>query len=126
MALTLGDSSMSVNVPWTLGLIKLVAGDRPGAISHLEDAARMAREAKLIAAEIGALVLLDIMMPILDGFGVLARLKADADTRDIPIIVISAMNDLASVVRGIKAGAEDYLPKPFDPVLLRARISASL
>jgi DNA-binding response OmpR family regulator len=126
MALTLGDSSMSVNVPWTLGLIKLVAGDRPGAISHLEDAARMAREAKLIAAEIGALVLLDIMMPILDGFGVLARLKADADTRDIPIIVISAMNDLASVVRGIKAGAEDYLPKPFDPVLLQARISASL
>jgi CheY-like chemotaxis protein len=72
------------------------------------------------------LVLLDIMMPILDGFAVLARLKGNPATRDIPVIVISAMSDMASVVKGIRQGAEDYLPKPFDEVLLRARIAASL
>jgi len=72
------------------------------------------------------LVLLDIMMPIMDGFAVLARMKADSTLRDIPVIIISAMNDLSSVVKGIKQGAEDYLPKPFEPVLLHARISSSL
>jgi class 3 adenylate cyclase len=72
------------------------------------------------------LVLLDIMMPIMDGFAVLEKLKADPATRDIPVIVISAMTDLQSVVKGIKGGAEDYLPKPFEPTLLHARISASL
>jgi DNA-binding response OmpR family regulator len=72
------------------------------------------------------LVLLDIMMPGLDGHQVLERLKADARTRDIPVIVISALDDLSSVVRSIEAGAADYLTKPFDPVLLRARIGACL
>ena len=72
------------------------------------------------------LVLLDIMMPVLDGFAVLARMKADPKLRDIPVIIISAMNDLQSVVKGIQQGAEDYLPKPFEPVLLHARISSSL
>jgi len=79
-----------------------------------------------IQAEHPDLVLLDIMMPIMDGFGVLERVKADQSTRDIPVIVISANNDLQSVVRGIKLGAEDYLPKPFEPTLLQARITASL
>ncbi len=72
------------------------------------------------------LILLDIMMPIMDGFAVLERLKANPATRDIPVIVISANNDLQSVVRGIQQGAEDYLPKPFEPTLLHARITASL
>ena len=72
------------------------------------------------------LVLLDIMMPIMDGFAVLEHVKADATIRDIPIIIISANNDLQSVVKGIQRGAEDYLPKPFEPVILNARISASL
>jgi len=72
------------------------------------------------------LVLLDIMMPVMDGFEVLTRLKVDANTRDIPVIVISANNDLKSMVRGIELGAEDYLPKPFEPALLKARISSSL
>jgi len=72
------------------------------------------------------LILLDIMMPLMDGFEVLSRLKANPNTRDIPVIVISASNDLGSVVKGIKSGAEDYLPKPFEPVLLHARISSSL
>ena len=72
------------------------------------------------------LILLDIMMPEVDGFEVLRRLKADPDTRDIPVIMISALDDLASVVRCIEQGAEDHLTKPFEPVLLRARITASL
>jgi phosphoserine phosphatase RsbU/P len=72
------------------------------------------------------LVLLDIMMPVMDGFEVLSKLKENPETRDIPVIVISASNDLKSVVRGIQSGAEDYLPKPFEPTLLNARISSSL
>ena len=72
------------------------------------------------------LVLLDIMMPVMDGFAVLAQLKASSATRDIPVIIISANNDMPNVVKGIAQGAEDYLPKPFDPVLLAARIGACL
>jgi sigma-B regulation protein RsbU (phosphoserine phosphatase) len=72
------------------------------------------------------LILLDIMMPVMDGFEVLTRLKANPGTRDIPVIVISASSDLKSVVRGIELGAEDYLPKPFEPALLKARILSSL
>ena len=79
-----------------------------------------------IRSELPDLVLLDIMMPIMDGFAVLAQLKANPLLREIPVIVISAMNDLQSVVEGIKHGAEDYLPKPFEPTLLHARIAASL
>jgi len=72
------------------------------------------------------LILLDVMMPEIDGYEVLERLKAAPETRDIPVIMISALDDMSSIVRCIQAGAEDYLPKPFDAVLLRARISASL
>ena len=80
----------------------------------------------LTAAESFDLVLLDLMMPGMSGFEVLCRLKADAGTRHIPVIMISALDELDSTVRCIEAGAEDYLPKPFNPVLLRARIGASL
>ena len=66
------------------------------------------------------------MMPVMDGFEVLARLKAVPATRDIPVIVISAASDLNSTVKGIQLGAEDYLPKPFEPTLLHARITSSL
>jgi len=72
------------------------------------------------------LVLLDILMPIMDGFETLARLKQDAALRELPVIMISALDELQGVVRCIEMGAEDYLPKPFNRVLLRARISASL
>jgi DNA-binding response OmpR family regulator len=72
------------------------------------------------------LVLLDIMMPEVDGYQVLQRLKDDDTWRDIPVIMISALDEIDSVVRCIEMGAEDYLPKPFDPVLLKARISACL
>ena len=79
-----------------------------------------------IVSESPDLVLLDIMMPIMDGFSVLEKVKADPAIRNIPIIVISANNDLQSVVKGIQLGAEDYLPKPFEPTLLKARIQSSL
>jgi serine phosphatase RsbU (regulator of sigma subunit) len=72
------------------------------------------------------LILLDIMMPVMDGFEVLRQLKASVETRGLPVIVISAANDLANMVKGIQLGAEDYLPKPFEPTLLRARISSGL
>ena len=72
------------------------------------------------------LVLLDVMMPDLDGYTVLQRMKADAALRDIPVLMISALDELESVVRCIQLGAEDYLNKPFDPVLLQARVGACL
>ena len=72
------------------------------------------------------LVLLDIMMPEMDGYEVLQRLKADEALRHIPVIMISALSELDSVVRCIELGAEDYLPKPFNPTLLKARIGACL
>jgi adenylate cyclase len=65
-------------------------------------------------------------MPDLDGYAVLQRLKADATLRDIPVLMISALDEMDSVVRCIQLGAEDYLGKPFDPVLLQARIGACL
>jgi len=72
------------------------------------------------------LILLDIMMPVLDGFGVLEAMHADERLKSIPVIVISAHDDLANVVRAIELGATDYLTKPFDPILLRARVRACL
>jgi class 3 adenylate cyclase len=72
------------------------------------------------------LVLLDIMMPELDGYQVLEQLTTDPDLRDIPVIMTSANDELDSVVRCIEMGAEDFLVKPPNPVLLKARIGASL
>jgi adenylate cyclase len=72
------------------------------------------------------LVLLDIMMPDMNGYEVLERLKADPQRRHIPVIMISAIDEVESVIRCIELGAEDYLSKPFNPTLLRARVGASL
>jgi DNA-binding response OmpR family regulator len=65
-------------------------------------------------------------MPEMDGFEVLAHLKSDPARRDLPVIVISAMDEMDNVIRCIGMGAEDFLSKPFDPLLLRARLSACL
>jgi signal transduction histidine kinase len=72
------------------------------------------------------LLLLDILMPRLDGFETLACIRRNERFHDLPVIMISALDEIQSVVRCIEMGAEDYLPKPIDPVLLRARIGACL
>lgn len=72
------------------------------------------------------LMLLDMEMPELDGLGVLERIKSSEMTNALPVIVISGADQLENTIRCIEMGAEDYLPKPFDPILLRARISSSL
>jgi adenylate cyclase len=72
------------------------------------------------------LVLLDILMPDLDGFQTLECMKADPRLKHLPVIMLTALDDVESTVRCIEAGAEDYVPKPFSPVILRARITASL
>src|SRR6516165_4195055 len=72
------------------------------------------------------LVLLDIMMPNVNGYEVLAAMKASERLRHIPVIMISAVDEIDSVIRCIELGAEDYLPKPFNPALLRARVGSCL
>ena len=115
----------------------LIVDDEPFNVDYLEQeledldydiiTARDGREGlDKVKQELPDLILLDIMMPVMDGFAVLAQLKADPALRNIAVIVISAMNDLENVIKGIKGGAEDYLPKPFEPTLLHARIAASL
>jgi len=79
--------------------------------------------ATLETAEVD-LVLLDVMMPDVNGYEVLKRLKADERLRDIPVLMISSLDEEESVARCIELGAEDFLPKPFSPVVLRARVSA--
>jgi adenylate cyclase len=71
-------------------------------------------------------VLLDVVMPGMDGYQVLERLKADPELRHLPVVMVTAVDDVASAVRCIELGADDYLPKPVDPVLLGARVSAGL
>jgi len=80
----------------------------------------------MIRAESFDLVLLDVMMPEMNGYEVLSEIKSSETLRHIPVIMISALDEIDSVVRCIEGGAEDYLPKPFNPVLLKARIGASL
>jgi class 3 adenylate cyclase len=80
----------------------------------------------LVEKETLDLVLLDLMMPGISGYDVLVSLKSDPRFRDIPVIMISALTELDSIVRCIEAGADDYLAKPFDPTLLRARVGSSL
>ncbi|HMA37596.1 MAG TPA: response regulator [Chloroflexia bacterium] len=79
-----------------------------------------------IAQEPFDLVLLDVIMPEMDGYAVLEQLRADNRLRDLPVIMISALDEIDSVVRCIELGAADYLAKPFNPILLRARIGACL
>ena len=80
----------------------------------------------LAARERVDLILLDVLMPGLSGYEVLSRIKADADLREIPVLMISALDQTASVTRCIALGADDYLTKPFDPLVLRARVNSCL
>ena len=80
----------------------------------------------MLAREAFDLLLLDMEMPELDGFQVLERLARDARLRDLPVIVTSSLEGVATIVRCIELGADDYLHKPINPVLLKARIDSSL
>lgn len=80
----------------------------------------------LVEREQFDLILLDLLMPGMSGYEVLEHLKCDPRHSEIPVLMISALNEIESAVRCIEAGAEDYLAKPFDPVLLRARVNACL
>jgi len=105
--------------------LKLVLGLQQQ--GHTVSQAENGREAlEMIKTQSFDLVLLDIIMPEMDGYQLLERLKSDDTLLNLPVIMISAVDDMASVVRCIEMGAEDYLPKPFDPVLLKARIGACL
>jgi len=72
------------------------------------------------------LILLDLVMPGMSGIDVLKRLKNDSTLRNIPVIILSALDDMTKIVQCVLLGADDYIFKPFNPVLLKARISASL
>lgn len=95
-------------------------------IEQVDQAANGLEALAAVAAKNYDLMLLDIMMPELDGFGVLDALRKNGRANDLPIIVISAMNEMDAIVRCIESGAEDFLLKPFNPVMLRARVLSSL
>ena len=80
----------------------------------------------LIAKQKFSLVLLDMMMPDLNGDEVLRMIKSNPDTRDIPVVMISADTDTEKISKCLELGADDYLPKPFNPTILRARIGSAL
>jgi two-component system sensor histidine kinase/response regulator len=81
---------------------------------------------EILSAQLFDVVLLDLLMPIMDGYQVLEQMKSDDALRRIPVIVISSTDEIESIVRCIEMGATDYLTKPFNPVLLHARLKASL
>jgi adenylate cyclase len=140
------DDMLSVIVPVDLGRDTIWRG-KPSRILIVDDTAanrdllspRLLREGHEVETAENAtaalerlvggnfdLILLDLIMPGMDGFELLCRLKSNLHTRHIPVIMISALDEVDSAIRCIEAGAEDYLPKPFNPILLRARIDASL
>lgn len=91
------------------------------------ETARNGREAlERVRSEPFDLVLLDIMMPEVNGYEVLEQMKGDDRLRFIPVVMISAIDDVESVVKCLELGADDYLPKPFNPTLLRARVESTL
>jgi serine phosphatase RsbU (regulator of sigma subunit) len=94
---------------------------------HTVEAATNGREAlAMVAASEFDAVLLDVMMPEMNGYEVLEQLKSDPARRHIPVIMITAIDEMESIVRCIDMGAEDHLPKPFNATLLKARLDSSL
>lgn len=94
---------------------------------HATAVAGDGREAlELLGESTFDLVLLDIMMPEVNGYQVLEQMQADDGLRHVPVILISALDDAESIIKGLELGADDFLPKPFNPHILRARVGASL
>ena len=97
---------------------------RMGYVVHAVESGQRALE--FVAGRPVDLILLDIMMPGVNGIEVLRQLKADAATRHIPVVMLSSTDQADTVVNCIQLGADDFLPKPFNPTLLMARIESSL
>jgi CheY-like chemotaxis protein len=125
------NSTQSVDLP----PVVLLVDDEPYNIDLLEQelsglgleliAASNGREALARVAELPPdMIFLDLMMPVMDGFGVLEALQANELWREIPVVIISASNDLVNIVRGIEMGATDFLPKPFEPAIDPVRLFA--
>ena len=93
---------------------------------HVRTASSGQEALQLMREGVFDLVLLDVVMPDMDGYEVLQHIRSDDRLRNLPVIMISVVSEMQSVVRCIEAGAEDYLAKPFNPTLLKARIGASL
>ena len=105
-------------------LLRRAAEDEGYTVEEAEDGARAL---VILASEPNIdVVLLDVEMPELDGEATLSRIKRDEALRHLPVIMVSGVEDLGTVVRCIEAGATDYLPKPFDAAILRARLKTSL
>jgi CheY-like chemotaxis protein len=106
---------------------RTVLGRRLERLGHVVTTVESGTDALALSAEREFdLILLDVLMPGLDGYATLLALKGRESTRELPVVMISALDDLAHTARCIAQGAEDYLPKPFDPLLLQARVGASL
>ncbi len=96
-------------------------------LGHTADVAEDGRQAlEMLRSQPFDLGLLDIVMPEMDGYEVLARMKADSALRHIPVIIVSAEQEPDSVTKGLALGAKDFLPKTFDAELLQARLNACL
>ncbi len=80
------------------------------------------RALEMLRAESFDLVLLDILMPEMDGYEVLRQMKRDRALRAVPVIVLSALDEMENVQRSLEMGAEDFLPKSFDPAVLREKV----
>ena len=113
------DDSRTMRLALTRELNKL-------GFTRITEAADGREAIEKIRREAFDLVLLDMEMPELDGMGVLLEIRNDPELRGLPVIVISGAEQVDAAVRCIEAGAEDYLPKPFNPTLLRARVTTSL
>ena len=113
----------------TLGVEAVEAGDGRSALATLGASAPASASASASAPAPASdvdVVLLDIEMPEMDGYATLEAIKADEALRHLPVIMVSSVDELDSVVRCIELGAADYLPKPFSPPILAARIRSSL
>src|SRR5262245_21741222 len=124
---------MNMNRPTTI----LIVDDEPLNVDYLEQeledfgyetisATNGAEALAKVAAKIPDLILLDAMMPVMDGFTTCRRLKTHGDTQLIPIVIMTALGEREDRIRGIEAGADDFLTKPVDPRELRARIQTAL
>lgn len=126
-AVTLRTSLAKVLVVDDMSTLRFMLSQHVKQLGHEVQGAANGREAlERLREEAFDLVLLDVLMPEMDGHSVLEAIKGDPGLRDIPVIVVSGVDELDSVVRCIERGAEDFLHKPVNPILLRARINASL